>query len=69
MEQVGGTHYESLVIEPIEVMRANFSNEEYEGYLVGNILKYVMRYKGKNGVQDLRKASTYLNELIEFKGV
>lgn len=69
MEQVGGNHYEDMSIEPIEVMRSNFSREQYEGYLVGNILKYMMRYERKNGVQDLRKASTYLAELIDFKGV
>lgn len=69
MEQVGGTHYDSLGIEPIEVMRSNFTREEYEGYLVGNILKYVMRYKGKNGVEDLKKATTYMFELLDFKGV
>lgn len=69
MKQIGGDHYVSMAIEPIEVMRSNFTSEGYEGYLVGNILKYVMRYKDKNGVEDLEKASTYLNELIAFKEV
>lgn len=69
MEQVGGTHYQDMGIQPLEILKANYSKEVYEGYLVGNILKYVMRYDRKNGLQDLKKASTYLNELIEFKGV
>ena len=34
-------------------------------YLEGNIVKYVTRYKHKNGVEDLRKAEFYLRMLIE----
>lgn len=66
MKQVGGTHYQDMRIEPITVMRENFTDEEYEGYLRGNALKYLMRYKAKNGVEDLKKCSTYINELIEL---
>ena len=35
------------------------------GFLEGNVLKYVARYKSKNGVNDLRKAMWYLTRLIE----
>jgi hypothetical protein len=69
MKQIGGDHYERLVTEPFDVMKANFSKEELEGYFLGNILKYVMRYKHKNGVEDLKKASTYLDELIALTEV
>ena len=34
-------------------------------FLEGNIIKYVTRYEGKNGVEDLKKASWYLNRLIK----
>ena len=34
-------------------------------FLEGNIIKYVLRHKEKNGVEDLRKAAWYLNYLIE----
>lgn len=34
------------------------------GFLGGNIVKYVCRYKGKNGLQDLKKARQYLDKLI-----
>ena len=34
------------------------------GFLDGNIIKYVCRYKGKNGLQDLKKARQYLDKLI-----
>jgi hypothetical protein len=35
------------------------------GFLEGNIVKYVTRWKDKNGVDDLRKAQHYLAKLIE----
>jgi len=43
------------------------SGEQFEGYLAGNVIKYISRYKDKNGVQDLAKAEHYLQKLIEFK--
>lgn len=58
-------HYKSQEIEPIELMRANFSEEEFSGFLQGNVLKYMLRYKDKNGVEDLKKAKTYLTWLIK----
>lgn len=41
--------------------------EQYAGFLTGNIYKYVKRYKQKNGVDDLKKAKVYLNELIKLE--
>ena len=58
-------HYKNQGIEPIELMRANFSKEEFAGFLQGNVLKYMLRYKDKNGLEDLKKAKTYLTWLIE----
>lgn len=57
-------HYKNLAIDTLELMSVNFSDEAYMGFLEGNVLKYVMRYKMKNGVQDLRKAQYYLELLI-----
>ncbi len=57
-------HYKNLAIDTLELMSVNFSDEAYMGFLEGNVLKYVMRYKMKNGVQDLRKAQYYLDLLI-----
>ena len=37
----------------------------YDYYLQGNIVKYLWRYRYKNGVEDLKKAQWYLNKLIE----
>ena len=58
-------HYTANGIQPIDLMRQNFTQEAFKGFLEGNILKYVLRHKRKNGVEDLRKAMTYLTWLIE----
>lgn len=36
------------------------------GFIEGNIIKYICRYKRKNGVEDLKKAQEYLNQLIQL---
>lgn len=59
------SHYKNQAIEPILLMKSNFSKEEFAGFLQGNVLKYMLRYKDKNGVEDLKKAYTYLTWLIE----
>ena len=58
--QIGGNHYKNKVIQPWDYIVANDM-----GYLAGNIIKYVTRYKDKNGVEDLKKARHYLDKLIE----
>jgi hypothetical protein len=59
-EQIGGSHYKDMSIQPIEYILANGL-----GYCEGNVIKYVSRYKFKNGVEDLKKARHYLDLLIE----
>ena len=59
-EQIGGTHYRDKAIQPIEYILANDL-----GFCEGNIIKYVSRYKDKNGIEDLKKAKHYLEFLIE----
>ena len=58
------THYTTGGIECIQAIKASMSPEEYQGYLKGNLQKYVWRYRHKNGVEDLKKAQVYLNWLI-----
>ena len=45
-----------------------FPREWTTGFYVLNLVKYVRRYKSKNGIEDLKKARTYLDRLIEFEG-
>ena len=59
------SHYKG--IQPIDVMRNNFTRDEYRGFLKGNVLKYVMRYQDKGGLDDLKKAEQYLKWLINFE--
>lgn len=57
-------HYNTGRIECIEYIEDKLTKEQYEGFLQGNVIKYVSRYKYKNGVEDLKKADWYLKRLI-----
>ena len=59
-------HYTQGDIECIDAIKAA-TGDGYEYYLQGNILKYLWRYRYKNGVEDLKKAEWYLKKLIEVK--
>ena len=59
------SHYNNGSVECIDGIKASLSKEEFEGYLHGNIIKYVWRFRYKGGVKDLRKAEWYLKKLIE----
>jgi hypothetical protein len=59
--QVGGSHYTEMPIEPWEIIERNNLN-----YWEGNVLKYLLRYKYKGGVEDLEKAKHYIDYLIEY---
>ncbi|QQK75071.1 DUF3310 domain-containing protein [Salicibibacter cibarius] len=60
-------HYTSGDIECIDAIKeATKHLDGFEGYLTGNIMKYLWRYKHKNGVEDLKKASVYLKWLEEY---
>lgn len=53
-------HYSRWEIEPLEFIMANDLP-----FWMGNVLKYIMRYDQKDGLQDLYKARTYLDEKIK----
>ena len=61
------SHYISQSgIESIDVIKAFIWDlPGYSAYATGNILKYIMRWSHKNGVEDLKKARWYLNDLID----
>ena len=57
--QVGGNHYQRYKIQPVEfIMKNNVP------YVEGNVIKYVMRFRDKHGLEDLLKARQYLDMLI-----
>jgi hypothetical protein len=60
------SHYTSGAIECIDAIEAAVEGlEPQEAICVANVLKYVWRFKRKNGQQDLLKAKWYLDRLIE----
>jgi hypothetical protein len=48
-----------MKISPLAYIKANNL-----GWNVGNVIKYISRYQGKNGLEDLKKARWYLDDLI-----
>lgn len=62
-KQIGGTHYNSLEIQPFDVID-EVAGEHAWIFYFGNALKYLMRYKRKGGVLDLEKAKHYIEILI-----
>lgn len=62
-------HYQRMAIQPIQVIESWLTNEQFQGFLLGSVLKYIGRYNqssvGKGGIADLRKAMDYLEWLID----
>lgn len=61
--QEGGDHYKNLKIQPVEYIHANGL-----GFIEGSVIKYVTRWRSKNGIADLRKARHFIDLLIELEG-
>lgn len=60
-------HYTAGAIETIDVIKSICNGQEmtpFEGLLLGNVIKYISRFKLKNGTEDLKKAAWYLDRLI-----
>ena len=61
--QVGGSHYKDFHIQPYEFISKNDLS-----FFQGNVIKYVCRYKNKNGIQDLEKIKHYCDlEILKLK--
>jgi UDP-3-O-acyl-N-acetylglucosamine deacetylase len=60
--QEGGNHYKDMKIQPVEFIHANEIP-----FIEGCIIKYVARWKNKNGIQDLKKAKHFIELLIELE--
>lgn len=61
-DQIGGNHYKDMVVQPLEFIVKNEIP-----FLEGNVIKYVVRWTRKNGIEDLKKARHYLDLLIEME--
>lgn len=60
--QVGGSHYQDFTISPAEFLHKN-----KVGFLESNAIKYLLRHKSKNGLEDLKKAKHYIDLIIEYE--
>jgi hypothetical protein len=61
-KQIGGNHYKGCAIQPVEYIYANGI-----GYLPGNVIKYITRYKSKGGAEDVKKAIHYCQMILELE--
>ena len=59
-QQVGGQHYASMSIQPFTFIHANNI-----GFAEGCAIKYLCRWRAKNGIEDLKKARHFIDLLIE----
>lgn len=66
MRQIGGNHYETMDIQPWEVIESCLSEEQVKGYHIATALSYLMRHHKKGGDTDLRKAAHHLERLVEY---
>ena len=60
-KQIGGNHYKQYAIQPIE-----FITKNNIPYIEGNVIKYLLRWRDKNGVEDLDKCIHYIELLKEI---
>ncbi len=60
--QIGGGHYKGMKIQPVEFNHANGLP-----FIEGSVVKYMSRWRDKNGIDDLRKARHFIDLLIELE--
>ena len=61
--QEGGSHYKDMAIQPAEFIHRNKIE-----FIPGCCIKYLCRFRSKNGVEDLKKARHFIDMLIEMEG-
>ena len=61
IDDVNPLHYKNLNPEPIDVIEAWGLD-----FTLGNVIKYIARYKNKGGITDLKKAQWFLNRFIVY---
>ena len=65
MSNVNHPDHYSGTVEVIDYIRDKLNKAEFVGFCIGNVLKYVSRWRSKNGVEDLEKAAVYLSWAID----
>ena len=60
--QIGGGHYKDMAIQPVE-----FIHKNNIPYIEGCVIKYISRWRKKNGLEDLKKAKHFIEILIDLE--
>ena len=61
-DPISPSYYKNMPISPLEYIKANNLD-----WCIANVVKYVSRYKNKNGIEDLKKAKWYLTHQIQLE--
>ena len=61
-KQEGGNHYKEYAIQPVQYAHANHLD-----FFQGSVIKYITRFRDKNGKEDLLKARHFIDMLIELE--
>jgi hypothetical protein len=62
------SHYTRGAVECIEAIKSALGDDGFIDYCSGNAIKYLFRWRHKNGLEDLKKAQFYLSEVIKMHG-
>lgn len=65
LQQVGGSHYKDMSVQPWVAMQSWMTPEQFSGFLRGNAIKYLARCDVKGGLDDIKKARHYIDKLVE----
>lgn len=61
-------YYTDKKIEVIDYIKDTLTEDEYIGFCIGNVMKYISRRRKKGGKVDLKKAYYYMKEAVEVTG-
>lgn len=64
-DPINPDHYRTGDVECVDAIQSALGLDGFLKYCTGNVLKYVWRWKHKNGIEDLKKARWYLDRLIK----
>ena len=67
LQQVGGSHYKNMAVQPWVAMESWMTPEQFTGFLRGNAIKYLARCDVKGGIDDIKKARHYIDKLVEVR--
>ena len=67
LDTIQPNHYQKNGKDLIEFWQDLFSKQEFRAVVKSNVIKYIVRYENKNGIEDLLKAQEYIKRLVEWE--